>query len=271
MGESSGREKSGPQRPIYVEVRIQAPLERVWKLSQDTSLHPIWDLRFSRIVPVSENGQGLHHFRYEFRLPFHTIHGTGTSLGHRFRQDGQATSVLKFNTADPFSPIGPGSGYWRYVPTRDGLRFITGYNYSPGLGTPGRVTDSWLIRPALGWATAISFDRLRLWAERDLDPKDSRNRWFLDAAARAGGAVAACLLFRQAWDKRSATAAFAGLALAGASWLLPPHRTVPRAGRCLRNAPDLRSARAPSALASLDVPRAAGGNSSGEDGCGVNF
>lgn len=271
MGESSGREKSGARRQIYVEVRIQTPLEHVWKLSQDTSLHSAWDLRFSRIVPLSDNGQGLQHFRYEFRLPFHTIHGTGTSLGHRFRPDGQATSVLKFDTADLFSPIGQGSGYWRYIPTGDGLRFITGYNYSPGMGALGKAMDSWLVRPALGWATAISFDRLRLWAERDLDPKDSRNRWFLDAAARAGGALTASMLLREAVDKRSAAAALTGLALAGASWLLPPHRTVPRAGRCLRNPPDLRSGRAPSALARLDAPLFAGVTPSGEDGHGVDL
>lgn len=271
MGESSGREKSGARRPIYVEIRIQAPLERVWKLSQDTSLHPAWDLRFSRIVPISENKQGLQHFRYEFRLPFHTINGTGTSLGHRFRPDGQATSVLKFDTADLFSPIGQGSGYWRYIPTGDGLRFITGYNYSPGMGALGKAMDSWLVRPVLGWATAISIDRLRMWAELDLDPKDSRNRWFLDAAARTGGALAACWLLREAMDKRSAVGAFTGLGLAVASWLVPPHRTVPRAGRCLRSAPDLRSGRAPSALAGLDAPLVAGVTPSGEDSHGVDL
>ncbi|WP_455834438.1 hypothetical protein [Pseudarthrobacter siccitolerans] len=131
--------------------------------------------------------------------------------------------------------------------------------------------DSWLVRPVLGWATAISFDRLRMWAERDLDPKDSRNRWFLDAAARTGGALAACWLLREAMDKRSAGGAFTGLGLAAASWLVPPHRTVPRAGRCLRSAPDLRSGRAPSALAGLDAPLVAGVTPSGEDSHGVDL
>jgi hypothetical protein len=272
MGESSSRNKPGSQQPIYVEVRIQAPKELVWKLSQDTSLHPKWDLRFSRIVPVAENGQGLQHFRYEFSLPFHTIHGTGTSLGHRDRADGQSTSVLKFDTLDPLSPIGPGSGYWRYIPTAEGLRFITGYNYSPGMGAPGKLLDSWFFRPALGWATALSFDRLRLWAESGLDPKDSRNRWFMDAAVRAAGAVTAGLLLRGAAEKRSTIFALAGLAVAGASWLVPPHPTVPRAARCLRQAPDLRSGRTPSALATLVAPAGPGTVSlSAKAGNGVNF
>jgi hypothetical protein len=272
MGESSGRNKPGSQQPIYVEVRIQAPKERVWKLSQDTSLHSKWDLRFSRIIPLAENGQGLLQFRYEFRLPFHIIHGTGTSLGHRDRPDGQSTSVLKFDTLDPLSPIGRGSGYWRYIPTAEGLRFITGYNYSPGMGTLGKLLDSWLFRPALGWATAISFDRLRLWAESDVDPKDSRNRWFMDAAVRAAGAVTAGLLLREAAQERSTIFALAGLAVAGASWLVQSHRSVPRAARCLRQAPDLRSGRAPSALATLDAPAGRGtAGLAGKGGDGIDF
>ncbi|MDD0858949.1 hypothetical protein NHF46_16820 [Arthrobacter alpinus] len=99
--------------------------------------------------------------------------------------------MLKFDTADWLSPIGPGSGYWRYIPTDDGLRFITGYNYQPGMGILGKALDAQIIRPALGWATAISFDRLRLWTESEQDPRDSRNRWFLDAGARAGGLLLA--------------------------------------------------------------------------------
>ncbi len=56
-------------------------MERVWTLSQDPVLHPRWDLRFSKIVPAGSDEQGLVRFRYEFRLPFHSIQGAGTSLG----------------------------------------------------------------------------------------------------------------------------------------------------------------------------------------------
>lgn len=251
MGEKLSRKNSASRRPIYVEAGIRAPIERVWKLSQDPALHPRWDLRFSRIIPTERNEQGLLHFRYEFRLPFHVIQGTGTSLGHRHRSDGQATSVLKFDTADPVSPIGQGSGYWRYIPTEEGLRFITGYNYQPGMGSLGKALDSWVFRPALGWATSISFDRLRLWAEADLDPKDSRNRWFIDATTRAGGLLTACILLRRAATGRMPGPAALGLTVAVASWILPAHWTVPRAGRCLRRPPDSRSGRSPSTLAGL--------------------
>ena len=216
-------------------------------------------------MPTGRNADGLMRFRYEFRLPFHTIAGTGTSLRHRLRADGQATSVLKFSTADVLSPIGPGSGYWRYIPTDQGVRFITGYDYRPGMGGPGKVLDGPVIRPALGWATALSFDRLRLWAESGLDPKAARTRWIIDAAARAGGLLAAAILFRhaivirQSRTGRNTGAALAlGTAAAVASLMIPPHWTVPRARRCLRHAPDRRSARAPSALASLPWPERPG-------------
>ncbi|MGY4540989.1 hypothetical protein ACVWY0_000897 [Arthrobacter sp. UYNi723] len=254
MGGNFGGNEPAKHKPIYVETSIRAPMERVWALSQDPAPHARWDLRFSRIVPTGGDDQGLLHFRYEFRLPLHIIRGNGTSLGHRHRSDGQATSVLKFDTADPLSPIGSGSGYWRYVPTEDGLRFITGYNYQPGMGALGKVLDSQVFRPALGWATAISFDRLRLWAEADLDPTDSRNRWFVDAAARAGGILAAGALLRRALASRTAGLAALGVTVALTTWMFPSHWTVPRAGRCLRSAPDARSGRAPSALAGLAAP-----------------
>ncbi len=246
--------KSNSSRPLYVEIRIRADMDRVWELSQDPDAHPRWDLRFSRIIPVDQDEQGQVRFRYEFLLPLHTIKGTGTSLGHRHRRDGQATSVLKFDTADWLSPIGPGSGYWRYIPTGDGLRFITGYNYRPGMGAIGRALDARAIRPALGWATAISFDRLRMWAESGLDPATARNRWFLDAGARAGGVLLAAGLFRRATARRSPGTAALGAAAALAAICIPAHRSVPRAGRCLRTAPDTRAARAPSTLAGLREP-----------------
>jgi hypothetical protein len=257
MGEEQkGRLESGG-RQVYVELLIRAPLERLWELSQDPELHPRWDLRFSRIVPLSQGADGLARFRYEFRLPFHAIAGTGTSLGHRHRDDGQSTSVLKFCTDDALSPIGPGSGYWRYIPTDQGIRFITGYHYRPGLGLPGRALDSGVIRPALGWATALSFDRLRLWAESGLDPRTARNRWLADAAARAACAVAAVVLLRRPLAGLNGGAVLDAClcvtAAAAALWF-PSHPSVPRARRCLRRPPDRRSGLAPSALDTLPEP-----------------
>ena len=243
MGNRLGRSVSA-RKPLYIEIRIEASLDRVWELSQDPQAHPRWDLRFSRIIPIEEDEQRQVRFCYEYLLP----------LGHRQRADGQATSVLKFDTTDPLSPIGPGAGYWRYIPTEDGLRFITGYNYEPGMGLVGKTFDSSIIRPALGWATALSFDRLRLWAESDLEPQTSRNRWMLDAGARTGGVLVAVGLLRRALSNGSPAMAVLSAAAVVIACVAEPHWSVPRAGRCLRKAPDERSARAPSTLTGLREP-----------------
>ncbi|MHC6592990.1 SRPBCC family protein [Arthrobacter sp. C152] len=257
MGEELAGAMRGRRQPVYVEIAIRASMDRVWMLSQDPELHPRWDLRFSRIIPLAGgDAQDPVHFRYEFRLPLHTIRGTGTSLGHRYRNDGQATSVLRFDTSDRLSPIGAGSGYWRYIPAEEGLRFVTGYNYRPGMGLVGQALDAALIRPALGWATALSFDRLRLWAESDVDPRNSRNRWILDATSRAAAALAAGgILVHALAGNGSGRTFLLGAALLASSFL-PPHWTVPRAARCRRQPSNDSPARAPSALDALPVPRA---------------
>ena len=54
------------RKPLYIETHIKASLERVWELSQNPQQHPRWDLRFSRIIPTTEDQQGQLSFRYEF-------------------------------------------------------------------------------------------------------------------------------------------------------------------------------------------------------------
>ena len=78
-----------------------------------------------------------------------------------------------------------GSGYWKYVPTGDGIRFFTWYDYEPRFGAAGRALDRFLFRPLLGWATAWSFDRLRLWIECGIPPEVSRDRTLVYSIARA--------------------------------------------------------------------------------------
>lgn len=158
---------------IYVEIEIGCPIERVWELTQDTDAHPRWDLRFSAITPIGDLDGGGYRFRYERSLLVHTLRGTGVSIGERRRPDGSRTSALRFDTSDPLSPMGDGRGYWRYLPTAGGTTFITGYDYEPGFGRIGAVLDRLLTRRVIGWMTALSFDRLRIWAETDVPP----TRW----------------------------------------------------------------------------------------------
>ena len=170
---SSSRRAS---RPLYVEILIRAPMERVWELTQNPELHVRWDGRFTAITPTSVRKDGAQRFRYELDLGIHVIRGTGVSLGDRGAVDGGRTSALLFDTRDRLSPLGEGRGYWRYLPHPEGVRFITGYDYAPGWGVVGRVLDPIVTRRLVWRLTAWSFDRLRLWAEQGVEPE--RVRWW---------------------------------------------------------------------------------------------
>lgn len=158
-------------RALYVETTIRAPIERVWELTQDPQQHVRWDARFTSIVPTGLREDGAQEFRYALHLGVRTIRGTGVSRGERRSTRGERTSALIFRPSDAFSPLGSGRGYWRYVPTEDGVRFFTGYDYAPGWGWLGRMLDPLITRRFVWWLTAWSFDRLRLWAEEGIEPE----------------------------------------------------------------------------------------------------
>lgn len=167
----TNHERPRRDRALYVEIVIRAPMERVWELTQNPELHSRWDGRFSAIHPTEIRDDGAQCFRYELGLGVHTIRGTGVSLGERRAENGTRTSALLFDTEDWVSPLGKGRGYWRYVPCDEGVRFITGYDYTPGWGAIGRVLDPLVTRRFVWWLTAWSFDRLRIWAETDTPPE----------------------------------------------------------------------------------------------------
>jgi hypothetical protein len=156
---------------IHVETVIHAPMDALWERTQNPREHVRWDFRFSSIEPVADGPDGRHRFRYERRVvPGLTIHGTGENTGVRRRPDGSATSALQFASDDPRSIIRRGSGYWRYIPTDAGIRFLTEYDYEPRWGAIGRAVDRVIVRPLMAWATARSFDRLRRWLETGVAP-----------------------------------------------------------------------------------------------------
>jgi len=155
---------------IYVEIEIKANVDHVWQLTQDPDQHPRWDLRFSTITPIASRSTGGSRFIYQRRLLFHTITGIGTAIGEKQRPDGTLTSALRFTTDDYLSPLRAGRGYWRYISTPQGTTFITGFDYEPGWG---RLIDRLIMRRIIGWMTAWSFDRLRIWAETGTLPE----RW----------------------------------------------------------------------------------------------
>lgn len=180
--------------PIYVETVIRGSIEEVWRLTQTPELHERWDLRFTTITYLPRGGDGEpQRFRYATRIGAGLeIEGWGETVGER-TADGSRTSALKFGSDDPRSLIRAGSGYWKYTPLADAsggeasgsdtVRFVTGYDYEVRWGALGRLADRLVFRPLMGWATAWSFDRLRLWIERGVEPAGAARRALVHAVA----------------------------------------------------------------------------------------
>jgi hypothetical protein len=209
-----------PDPGIYVEIQICAGVDEVWRCTQVPELHELWDLRFSAIDYLPKHSEEEpQRFRYSTRIGFGlTIDGEGESTGTREDATGLRTSALKFRSADPKSLIEEGSGYWQYIPTSEGVRFLTWYDYRIRFGAAGWLIDRVLFRPMIGWATAWSFDRLRLWIDGGVPPQLSLRMTLIHALARLGIAftwlyqgLVPKLLFANA-DERAMIAA-AGLPL----------------------------------------------------------
>lgn len=229
---------------LYIEALIRADPEMLWERTQEPSLHQRWDLRFTEISPLPGGPGNEQRFRYATRvLPFVTVAGTGTSAGERHRADGERVSALRFASPQRLSLLAEGSGYWRYVPTPDGIRFLTGYDYRTRWGRFGALADRLVFRPLMGWATAWSFDRLRLWCERGISPARSLAHALFEVVVRMTLVVAALPL-----------GPAAVLPAALAALLLPPLPVTPAARRCLRRPPGRTAAAPPSLLTRLERP-----------------
>jgi len=186
---------------IYVEVLVRAPMDALWVHTQTPALHEQWDLRFSRIeyLPHSRDTDP-QRFRYTTRIGCGLeVSGEGETVGHRRLDDGSASSALKFASAEPVSLIREGSGYWKYIPTADGVRFLTWYDYRTRFGAVGALVDRLIFRPLIGWATAWSFDRLRLWLEDRVDPAQAVRQTLVHFASRL--ALAAVFAYQGAIPK----------------------------------------------------------------------
>ncbi|MHA6480914.1 DoxX-like family protein [Paenibacillus sp. strain BS8-2] len=157
---------------IYVELDIATDMESLWKHTQDPQLHQQWDLRFTDIQYLpQEDPANPQRFHYRTRIGFGLdISGTGESRSARSLDTGGAISTLSFQSEQPISLIRRGGGYWRYKPGEQGVNFSTKFNYSTRFGALGRLLDAWLFRPMFGYATAWSFDMLRIWLERGIAP-----------------------------------------------------------------------------------------------------
>jgi hypothetical protein len=176
---------------IFVETVVRASMDSLWAHTQDPEVHQRWDLRFSGIEYLPKSSpEEPQRFRYATRIGFgHAIAGVGESVAERDLAGGGRTSSLRFGSDDPLSLIREGSGYWKYAPTSDGIRFTTWYDYRTRHGPVGALVDRLAFRPLIGWATAWSFDRLRLWLEQGIPPAASARAATIHALARIGLAL----------------------------------------------------------------------------------
>jgi len=171
---------------IYVEARMRGSLDEIWRKTQDPALHQRWDLRFSTIGYLPRLEGEPQRFLYETRIGLGlAIRGRGESAGER-KSETERSSALRFWSDDWRALIAEGKGYWKYIETSEGVLFLTWYDYRTRYGHVGAVIDYVLFRPLMGWATAWSFDRLRLWVEREAAPELTLRCTAVYAIARLG-------------------------------------------------------------------------------------
>jgi hypothetical protein len=171
---------------IYVEILVRAPIDALWAHTQTPALHERWDLRFSRIEYLPKSHEtDPQRFRYTTRIGFGVeVSGDGETVGQRNLTDGSRSSALTFGSGERLSIIRVGSGYWKYIPTAEGIRFLTWYDYQTRFGSAGALFDRLIFRPLIGWATAWSFDRLRLWLEQGMNPAHAMRQALVHGLAR---------------------------------------------------------------------------------------
>ncbi|MGW1804650.1 hypothetical protein [Streptomyces sp. NPDC002078] len=246
---------------LYRETHIRADLDELWAHTQDPTTRLRWDLRFKSIAPLPGVAGEPRRFTCTWRvLPLLIVPATGVAAGERDRPDGTRVCALRFSSSHPLSPIAEASAYWRYVPDTQGVRLLTGYEYRARGGAFGAVADRLVLRPVTGWATAWSFDRLRLWLEQGITPERALVNWIVELAVRAV-VLTVCLtglglesLLRLFGSFADTVAYLCPLVLVVAGSLAvfkAPLAGTPAARRCLR-APVTR-ARAPRVLRRLEA------------------
>jgi len=162
------------RQPLYIETTINCELDDLWEHTQNPEKHQQWDLRFSTIEYLpKDKPDDPQRFLYSRKVLFACVKGIGEIVGVKSKENGEATSALKFSSDDSISLIKSGSGYWKYIPGTKGIRFLTGYNYTTRWGFLGKLIDKVLFRPLMTRATAWSFDCLKNWLEKGIHPREA--------------------------------------------------------------------------------------------------
>ncbi len=160
------------RKPIYVETDIATSMDILWKHTQHPELHEQWDLRFSEITYLPRQDHNLpQQFLYRTRIGFGIdIAGTGTTKSTSSNHKTTRMSTLSFGSDQAISLIREGGGYWKYDAKGEKIVFKTRFDYKTRFGLLGSWLDKLLFRPLFGYATAWSFDVLKIWLEKGLQP-----------------------------------------------------------------------------------------------------
>ncbi|QUW33325.1 DoxX-like family protein [Bacillus cereus] len=160
------------KKPIYVSAEMNTTMEKLWEYTQAPHIHTEWDARFTEISYLEKQEGEPQKFLYKTKIGFgFEIAGEGESIGEIRKETGERISSLKFWTDNTLSLIQIGRGYWKYTPCKEHIHFETQYDYDTRYGRIGNVIDFYMFRPLLGWATAWSFDALKLWLEKGHHPR----------------------------------------------------------------------------------------------------
>ncbi|MED0936568.1 DoxX-like family protein [Bacillus mobilis] len=160
------------KKPIYVSAEMNTTMEKLWEYTQKPDIHTEWDARFTEISYLEKKEGEPQKFLYKTKIGFGLeIAGEGESIGEMKKETGERISSLKFWTDNQLSLIQIGRGYWKYTPCKEHIHFETQYDYDTRFDRIGNVIDVYMFRPLLGWATAWSFDALKLWLEKGLHPR----------------------------------------------------------------------------------------------------
>ncbi|MFD3164123.1 hypothetical protein [Herpetosiphon sp. NSE202] len=217
---------------IIIKTHIRGPFAALWAATQQPDMHQRWDLRFSTIEYGTRTDPAQPQaFLYTTRIGFGLqITGRGETSTKQLA-DGRMISALRFWSDHPLSLIRAGAGYWLYTPTSDGIDFSTSYDYQTRFGLLGWLIDRLLFRPLMAWATAWSFDRLRLWLEQQIDPALALRMWLNQGIVGLGafGLLLSCF----AWVAWQFGLVCAVLLAVGMTWRRKAHSAhIPAAKHC---------------------------------------
>ena len=126
-------------------------------------------------------------FRYATRIGFGVeVAGEGETVGERDLADGSRSSALKFGSDDPLSIIREGSGYWKYIPTADGIRFLTWYDYRTRFGAVGRAVRPIDIPSSDRLGDRLEFRSPATVARAACDPAQAMRQTLVHASRGSG-------------------------------------------------------------------------------------